>query len=543
MENDLTRRQLMTRGGQGLAVIGAGSLLAACGSNSASGDAAAGTNPTGGGKPVKGGKINVGMITGGTSETIVPAHVITLTDGLRSFMIFEYLFRPGLGKEFKVSEPRLATAAEPNKDATSWTIHLRKGVKWHDGKDFTADDVVWSVKSWAAPGNYASSYANLFIDFKGVRKLDKYTVEIPLTMPVAQFPTLLMQYNLAIIPNGATAASIQKHPIGTGPFKYVSFTPGSQSVFVRNSDYWEDNGKPYVDELVVTSSFQDENSRYNALLGGQIDIAPVLAVNLANQLKSNSGYYLLDSPSGQSYSFSMRLDKPPFNDQRVVEAMKVLCNRQELIDGVFPGFAQVGNDLLGKYAPYFGEDIKPPEYDPEKARSLLKAAGQENLSLTLATSPVAPGFVESATLYAQQAEAAGVKVNVEQTSASTYFTETGGFLSRSFGESNGFSAQSLMVIAASYFLAGAPYEETGWSRIPVGRKQQSLIHQAIGELEEGKANDLWRQIQNEWYEQDGHIVWSYLNFVDGSSNKIQGLSAGIADPLNTWQLPSAWIGS
>jgi peptide/nickel transport system substrate-binding protein len=541
MDSDLTRRQLMTRGGQGLALLGAGGLLAACGSNATNGGTAGLTSPGGEGKPVKGGKLTVGMISGGSSETLDPAHIITLTDGVRSFMIYEYLFRPGLGQNFETAEPRLATSAEPNKDATIWTVNLRKGVKWHDGKPFTADDVVWSINSWSGEGNYASAFANLFIDFKGVRKRDQYTVEIPLKMPVAELPALLMQYNLAIIPNGATEASISKHPIGTGPFKFVSFKPGSQSIFVRNPDYWEDNEKPYVDELVVNSTFQDESSRYNALLGGEIDVAPVLPVNFAHQLASNSGFYVLSSPSGQSYSFSMRTDKPPFNDPRVLEAMKTLCNRQELIDGVFPGYAQVGNDLLGRHAPYFAEDIKPPAYDPEKAKSLLKAAGQENLAVTLATTVGVPGFAESATLYAQQAEAAGVKVNVEQESYATYFTEPGGFLSRSFGESNGFSTPSLMVIAASYFLEGAPYEETGWARTAVGGKQQGLLRQAIGELDETKAADLWHQVQTEWHDQSGFLVWSYLDFVDGSSSRIKGLSSGIADPLNTFQLASAWI--
>jgi peptide/nickel transport system substrate-binding protein len=537
----LTRRRLMTRGGQGLALLGAGSLLAACGTSASGGAAAGGAGAQDGGKPVKGGKLTVGMISGGSAETLDPGIAVTSTDLVRVYQIYDWLFQPGPGNEFHKLEPRLATAAEPNKDATAWTFKLREGVNWHDGKPFTADDVLWTVQSWSSPGNYANSFVAPFIDFKKVRKLDKYTVEIPLVKASAQLPTLLTVYNLAIIQNGATAASIAKKPIGTGPFKFVSFKPGSQSVFARNPDYWEGNGKPYLDEVIVDSTFQDETSRYNALLGGQIDVSAVFPANYARQQQSSQQVNILSSPSGQAYSFTMRIDKPPFNDQRVVEAMKLLCDRQALIDGVFPGYAQVGNDLQGRFSQYYASDLKS-EYDVEKAKSLLKAAGQEDLSVALPTANAAPGFVEAATLYAQQAEAIGVKINVEQGSAETYYTESGGYLSRPFGEVNSFAWPSMTVVAATYFVDGAPYEESGWSQ-QSGGGNQALMSRAMAELDPTKAQDLWHEAQSEWFERDGHLTWSYFDFIDATAKNVQGLTSGVANPLNNFRLRDGWVTS
>jgi peptide/nickel transport system substrate-binding protein len=536
---EITRRKLMTYGGQGLALFGAGSLLAACGSSSGGGTTAGGSSTiASAGKPVKGGKLNVGMISAGTGETVDPGIATAWVDILRVYQLYDFLFQPGPGNDFHQLEPRLATSAEPNEDATAWTFKLREGVEWHDGKPFTADDVVWSIQTWSKPTNYAGAYAAPFIDFKGVRKLDKYTVEVPMIQPAAQFPTVTTLWSLAIVPQGATPESIARKPVGTGPFKFVSFKPGSQSVFARHDNYWEGNGKPYVDELVVNSTFQDETSRYNALLGGQIDVAPLFPANYARQQQSSQQVNVLNSPSGQAYTFCMRVDKGPFTDNRVRQAMKLICDRQALIDGVFPGYAQVGNDLEGRFTQYFASDLKA-EYDVEKAKSLLKAAGQENLTVTLPTSNAAPGFVESATLYAQQAAAAGVTINVEQVSAETYYTTAGGFLSRPFGQSNSNTWPSMTVVAATLYVEGAAYEESGWSQ-QSGGGGQALIKRAMGELDPHQAQALWHEIQTQWFEEDGHIVWCNLDWIDAVATQVAGLSSGIANPLNNFRLLDGW---
>ena len=146
--------------------------------------------------------------------------------------------------------PALALSAEPNKDANVWTIRLRSGVTWHDGRPFTADDVVYTFHGWANPANFAHAATGNLIDFSGLRKSDSLTVEVPLVASVADFPAFLTTYNNFIIQDGTTAHDFKTGPQGTGPFSFVSFTPGQSSVFKRNPNYWE-SGKPYVDQVVV----------------------------------------------------------------------------------------------------------------------------------------------------------------------------------------------------------------------------------------------------------------------------------------------------
>jgi len=533
----MTRRRLLAIGAQGGLAIGAGSLLAACGASGSSGTTKAATAASG--TAVRGGTLKVGMITGGSAETLNPGAAGPWVDILRVYQLYDFLFDPGFGQDFTALVPRLATSAEPNHDASVWTIKLRDGVHWHDGKPFSADDVVWTIGTWSNVANYANSYVAPFIDFKRVRKRGRLEVEIPLLRSAAEFPAITTVYSLAIVQNGATPKSFSTNPVGTGPFKYVSFQPGSQSVFARNPDYWDGaNTRPYVDKVIVTSSFQDETSRYNALQGGEIDVSGVIPGTFARQA-AGSSINLINSPSGSGQCFTMRCDRGPFADVRVRQAMKLLCNRQALIDGVFPGYAAVGNDVEGRFTKYYDMSLHPT-YDVEKAKSLLKAAGQQDLNVTLQTSNASPGFTQAATLYAQQAAQAGVKINVQTLSPSVYYTSAGGYLGRAFGQDDGNSWASMMLVAATYFVKGCPYDETGWTTQP-GGGDQALVSQAIGELNPSKAQELWTELQKKWQSEDGHLIWSWANFTDAAANKIHGLSGGIAQPLNNFNLVDAWI--
>src|SRR5262249_47735120 len=150
------------------------------------------------------------------------------------------------------------------------------GVTWHDGKPFTADDVVYTFHTWSDSANFGNAALAGIVDFPRVRKRGNLTVEVPLVKPAAALPSLFSGYTNFVVQNGSTPASFKTHPIGTGPFMFKSFTPGQRSEFVRNPSYWEPGGKPYVDRLVIQSSFTDETSRLNALLSGQTNILALM---------------------------------------------------------------------------------------------------------------------------------------------------------------------------------------------------------------------------------------------------------------------------
>ena len=414
----LSRRQLLAGVGVGL---GGSLLLSACGSLSSSTSSKGGSSQSAGtsglaelpgGTPKRGGTFTVGVLSGGQEENLFPGTSVGTPDFVRDYNLYNLLFY--LGKNVTPLVPGLALSAEPNSDASVWTFNLRDGVTWHDGKPFTADDVVYNFQAvWSnASLNYSAGFLTGLVDFKNVRKLDSLTVQVPLTTPAAQFPTIFAYFDFPVVQEGATAKTAAVNPVGTGPFKFSSFTPGSRSVFTANKDYWE-TGKPYVDQLVVDSSFTDTNSLFNALLQGTVNLFPSIPLVTAREQLSSRQVQILASPfAAQSYMFAMRVDKGPFADNRVRTAFKLLVDRQAMIDGAWAGFGSVAYDLLAPGTEYYAGDLKRDQ-DVDQAKSLFKAAGVLGDTFTLPTCDFLPGMVESSTILAQQASAAGIKVSGE----------------------------------------------------------------------------------------------------------------------------------
>lgn len=546
LDNELTRRRLLIGAAQVGATFSAASLLAACGGSSGGSSSGTTSTPSGalsalpGGTPKRGGTFTVGVISGGQSENIFPGTPVGTPDYVRDYNLYNLLFYPG--PKISPLVPGLALSAEPNSDATVWTFKLRDGVTWHDGKPFGADDVVWNFQSlWSsATANFASGFLAGLVNFKDVKKLDKLTVQVPLAVPVAEFPSIFAYYDFGVVQNGATPKSVAKNPVGTGPFKFVSFTAGSQSVFERNPDYWE-QGKPYVDRLVVDSSFTDTNSIFNALLSGNINLFPTPPLVTAREQLSSKQVQILASPfAAESYMFAMRVDSGTFADNRIREGFKYLVDRQALIEGAWAGFGSPAYDLLAPGTEYYASDLVRP-HDPEKAKSLFKAAGVLGNTFQLPTTDFLPGMVESSTLLAEQATAAGIKVVVTTKNAATYFTPAGGFTIRDFGYEVDQPVCSLTSAYLSEYTLAAPYPDTHWGKQQGGAAAEKLISQAIGAVDKTKANSLWRQAQEQQFNQGGYLVWGNLPYVDAAANNVRGLSAGAGFSYNNWRLQDGWL--
>jgi peptide/nickel transport system substrate-binding protein len=361
---------------------------------------------------------------------------------------------------------------------------------------------------------------------------------VPLHVPVAEFPTIFTFYNTGpVVQNGATPKS---KPIGTGPFKYVSFTAGSQSVFEANRDYWE-SGKPYVDKVVVDSSYTDNNALQNALESGQINLFPLVPFTTARAQLSAKQVQIMVSPiDTYAYAFVMRVDKGPMADNRVRQAFKLLVDRQAMVDAALSGFGTPGNDLIGAGTQYFASDLKRTQ-DVEQARSLFKAAGVLGHTFTNQVAEVGPGMVESATILAQQATAAGVKVQVQNTSAATYFTAAGGFLVNPFRYDIFPPNSSLTQVYYSLLRPGIPYGETHWGSQPGGAAAIDLIFKAISATDPGQAQSLWHEAQLQQFNQGGYLVWTQTPYVDAAASNVRGLQSGAGFSFYDVRLQDGWL--
>lgn len=427
--------------------------------------------------------------------------------------------------------------AHPNKDFTVWTLKLRDGVVWHDGKPFTADDVVYTIqKSWGAKSGINYDLYSPIVDFNRVRKIDKLTVEIPLLQSIAQFEQLTFTQASHIIQNGTTDFN---EPVGTGPFKFKSFDPGTRSVFTANRDYWR-SPEPYVDTLVMDSTFRADPARLNSLLAGNLDIVPSVPPALARAQEASEKIVLGNQHGSAFLAVTMRVDQDPFKDARVRQAMKLIPDRPAIVDSALDGFGVPGNDAPGNTLQYWASDLEVV-HDPEKAKSLLKSAGQDSLSVKLYTADVLAGMNETATLFADQASDAGVNVSVAKNDPATYYSTGspgGTWPNKTFSMNNWIIGQgSLPLFYLSALQRGAPYGETHWN----SAKSDKLLDDALAEGNPDSAQQKWHAVQELQHNEGGYIVTSALNSVDGYSTSVRGIQTTEAGPCNYWDFKSAWL--
>ena len=524
------RRRLLVIAAQGAAVSAAGGLLAACGSSSSSTTAGTATEAA-----KKGGAMTVGMIGNGTSETLSPLTGLVPVDFMRSTALFDNLWV--ISPDVSSVIPRLVESIDPSPDAKTWTIHLRKGVEWHDGSPLTADDLVWTFKAWGQPSSVAMGSIIDIVDFKRVRKVGPMSVEVPLQLSVGEFPSLVSVPGFGVIKNGSTPSELARNPIGTGPYKYKSFTPGQQSVFEVNDNYWSQG--PSIDSLVVQSSFSDDTALTNSLLSGAVQVIPNVSFVEAKQQENASGVKVLRSQSPNAYYFSMRVDKPPFDDARVRQAMRLIADRPALVAGALNGYGQIGNDLMGEDAKYFASDLQRAQ-DIGEAESLLRSASQEGLKVSLETSSVSPGMLEAGTLLAEQAKQAGVTIEVQNVDPANYYTDAGGWLTRVFGQNkNGVAYPSLTSAYLTQLWTGAPYNDGRWGDAP-GESDDPLF-KAIATLDPDKAQEAWNVVQDQHFEEGPYIVWGNADFVDLVALDVRGLKTTAAGPLNNYDFSRAGL--
>ncbi len=477
-------------------------------------------------RPKRGGRLRIGHVGAGKSESFNPGRGSSFIDASRYFNVYDPLVRV---RSNLTSAPGLALEWIPNKTSTEWLVRLRQGVTFHSGKEFTADDVIYTLRSMADKKHVATSSVS-GIRLGDLRKQGKYALRIPLRSPNARLYDNFNVQGSVIIPVGLKDFS---NPIGTGPFSFRSFTPGQRSLCVRNADYWE-SGKPYVDEW-EDISIDDPSARLNALLAGEIDMMSQLDPRQARAQLSRKQITVLNAPSATVQVFSMATDVAPFNDPRVRDAFRLMIDRKALIDGALAGFATPGNDLPGRNLPFW-MNAPVRKRDPERAKALLRQAGREDLTVTLQTSSIVPGFVEAATLFAQQAKAAGVDVKVKKESATAYFDTSLLYTKMAF-------AQSFWTVTAlgqwypQALLSDAVWNETHWRK----PSYDKLINSAIGAPNAAAAKKRWRDVQEIQYQDGGYIVWANINLVDGLSKKVRGVRPSSFFNLGGWNYRDAWL--
>jgi peptide/nickel transport system substrate-binding protein len=526
---DVTRRKLLHGAGTGLLVVGGGGILAACGGGGGGGSAASTTNTAGTneGKPKAGGVLRVGAQGGSNTDTLDAHGVLTNTDFARAAQLYDPLAR--LNAEGQ-PELVLAESIEPNKDATQWTIKLKQGIKCHDGSTLTAKDVIFSF-SRIIQGEFAAAAILGPIDLKASKATDDLTAVIKFEKPYSIFYEALAGRfeGTYIVPAGYNP----KKPIGTGPFKLKSFTPGRESVAVKFDEYW-DAPKPYLDE-VRTININEETAQVSALQSGQVDVIDYLTAASISTLEA-AGKVVSIAKTGGWSPIAMQTNKAPFTDNRVREAFRLVVDRKAMLESVFAGNGNIANDHFGRYTPAV-ENLQLPqrEQDIEKAKSLLKAAGQSDLAVTLYTTEVAPGMVQTAEVFATQAQAAGIKVNVGKQPVTEYFARS--YLKTPF-EMDYWPYLPYLPTVSQATITGSVFNMTNFSN----PKYDKLFAEASSTTDEKKQAELVDEMVTIDYEEGGYIIPYNFPIIDAWAPNVHGIKPSVlGQALSNFQFQNFWL--
>ena len=418
----ISRRTFVTRGSVlGLGVAFMGSIIAACGSDDKAapngttgpttpGDTTPGattpaTEPVPAGAFKQGGTLRVAAQTpAGPLDPVAMANLGTYTPVV---MCFEYLVNT-LGADLS---PMLAESWKPNDDGSVWTFNLRKGVKWHDGTDFTSADVV------ATMDRLAGSNLKAYLVAGATKAIDASTVEITLLSADGQFPYQVGPYNpqSVITPSAfALGTTLDGSPNGTGAFKLASYDAATGATFEANADYWD--GKPYLDKVEFIFS-EDIATLVSGLQGGEADAIVQFSVIGGDALLADDSLDVGIIHGSAHRQIWMNTREGDFTDVRVRQAVALGIDRQALIDTVLKGKGDIGNDHpISPIYPFF--DAKQPqrERDIEKAKQLLKDAGKEGLAATMYF-PKLQEIPELAQLVQSQLKDIGMVVTLQQEKA------------------------------------------------------------------------------------------------------------------------------
>lgn len=527
-----TRRDFVKTAAAAGGALSLGAFLAGCGGSSST--AKTTSAHTGGltGTPVRGGKFRLAVQGGGTSEILNPTAGTSTADYARAFAVYEPLV--ALGADGKLHNI-LADEFIPNSDFTEWTIKLIPDVLWHDGTKLTVDDVIYcmsvTLEGKAFASFAATGYAGIVQN--SLKKFDDLTMSLKLSAPNSLFSTQLSEpYNL-IFQKGV---STFYHPIGTGPFKFVSWTRGERATYAAWDEYRL--GRPYFDGVEILS-ISDPTARLNALTSNEVDAISDPSYSQIPEITSNSALQLVENPGGTGNIFILMACTPAktfvtgngglTNNNLVRQALRYLVPREQILESVFAGHARIGNDLSGWFDPRYDHSLPQRPYDPEKARSLLKQAGVSSLeSVEFVYSDIWPEAADICTLFASACTQAGFPLSTKLVPSADYYAS---YWPNKYPMSVDFwRARALVDQWRVSCLPGAVFNETSFNNPQFNTIYAELTRTGDASMQEG----LFYEAQKILYEQGGNIVPAFGNYVVAASTRVINIPQGINNPLANW---------
>jgi len=295
-------------------------------------------------------------------------------------IIFQGLTKPG---KDNLPAPALATEWNTSNDGLTWTFDLKEDVKWHDGEDFTADDVAFTFNDIVLDEDMSANGASDFKALESVEVIDDYKVEFHLDRPFAALPAYLA-FNAEILPEHQLAnvddlwdysEFNKKEPVGTGPYELDDYTSGQAVTLARFDDYHE--GTPNLD-TVTFQVLPDTNTQIAQAMSGELDTFVLEDKGSLESVENADNLDIFTANTTKYYWLVINQEDPRFQDKEVRQAIMHAIDREAIVDSILEGYGSIATSgITPDLEKYYNPDVKTYDYDPGKAKELFEAAGWE----------------------------------------------------------------------------------------------------------------------------------------------------------------------
>jgi len=458
--------------------------------------------------PKRGGQIRVAGYSSSTADTLDPAKQTLSTDYVRCNMFYNGLTT--LDGNL-TPQPALAESFDSDK-ATVWTFKLRKGVQFHDGKEMTSADVVYSLNRHKDP-KVGSIAKTLAAQMQEIKATGPNEIQITLAGPNADLPVVLGTFHFKIIKDGVTDFATA---VGTGAYKCKEFSPGVHSIGVRNENYWKP-GKPYLDQIEFFG-IADEAARVNALLAGDIQFAGGISPHVTRQVKQAPGFEVFETKSGAYTDLIVRLDTPPVGNSDFVMAMKYLMDRAQMRTAIYQGYAVIANDQpVDPTNRFYDASLPQRPFDLDKAKFHFGKSGIGSTAIDVIVSPAATGSPDMGVLMQDAARKIGLNLNVKRVPADGYWANYWLKSAMCFGNIN--PRPSADILMTLFFKSDAPWNESRWK----DPKFDQLLDAARAEGDVARRKQMYSDMQRMITNDAGIGIPLFISLLDAHISGLKGL--------------------
>lgn len=510
------RREFLGRS----AAIGAGAVL--LGNLAASADAYAAETPR------RGGTLRMGVGGGSTTDSLDPrtwndSAPINAGNAFLGALI-------EVGADMKPI-PELAESWEAKPGAVEWVFNLRRGVTFHNGKTFNADDAIYSINLHR--GKTKSGAAGSFAAITDVKKVTDYQILIILKSADADFPMVLTDYHNRIVPDGTTDFS---KGIGTNAFVFDSYDPGVRVKGHKFANFWRTD-RGYLDAFDMTV-INDSSARMNALISGQVDVVNRVDPKIAGLIKAKKNLAIVQAHGTWHAVLSLMQDKGAlFENLDLRLAMKYGIDRAQIVKTLFGGYGAVGNDTpIARIDPYYNPNIPQASFDADKAKFHLKKSGFAGQITIQASDAAFSGAVDMATLMQASLGKVGANVVVKKEPADGFWSNVwlkGPCVTSYWG---GRSTATQMLDVG--YGPRAPWNESHFQNPKFG----PLLDAARAELDEAKRREILYEAQAIMSANVATLVPAFRDYIDAHHDNVGGHTPhALFDLDNTLLTQKAWL--